>query len=87
MIVRKRRPISPVYLFVSHLLPSLVLLGLLIIGVVSQSFGQQTSVLGAQSNFSQVRTTTVNDRLDELSVIDSEVKSEAIEAERKKLTN
>lgn len=82
-----KKCVSPLFLTISHLLPSLVLLGLLIIGIMTQSIGRNTSVLGVQSNSSQVRTTTVNKRLDELSVFGSEVKSEAIEEERKKLSN
>jgi len=87
MRVLKRKYISPVWVSISHFLPSLVLLGLVIIGVLSLSFSSRTHVLGAQSEAIQIRTETVEDRIKELSGVQKRVKSEAVIKESQRLGN
>jgi len=69
---------SPVLLSLLHLLPSLLLIGMVVIGIVSLGFGEKKVVLGAQTNHPQVRTLTVENRIKELSGLGNKVKSEAI---------
>ena len=69
---------SPVLLSLLHLLPSLLLIGMVVIGIVSLGFGEKKVVLGAQTNQPQVRTLTVENRIKELSGLGNKVKSEAI---------
>ncbi|MFZ2202607.1 MAG: hypothetical protein WAV56_04425 [Microgenomates group bacterium] len=77
---RKIRNISPLYLSLLHLLPSLLLLVLIVIGFVSLSYSDKhQTVLGAQTALPQVKTETVEERLDELTEVEKTTKSEAVE--------
>jgi hypothetical protein len=69
---------SPVLLSLLHLLPSLLLIGLVVVGIASLEFGEKKVVLGAQTTQPQVRTLTVEDRIKELSGLGTKIKSEAI---------
>lgn len=69
---------SPVLLSLLHLLPSLLLIGMVVIGIVSLEFGEKKVVLGAQTTQPQIRTLTVEDRIKELSGLGAKIKSEAL---------
>jgi len=69
---------SPVVLSLLHLLPSLLLIGMVVVAIVSLEFGEKKVVLGAQTTQPQVRTLTVEDRIKELSGLGAKVKSETI---------
>lgn len=69
---------SPIVLSLLHLLPSLLLIGMVVIGIVSLEFGERKVVLGAQTMQPQVRTITVEGRIKELAGFANKIKSEAV---------
>lgn len=69
---------SPILISLLHLLPSLLLIGMVVIGIFSLDLGEKRVVLGTQTTQPQVRTMTVEDRIKELSGLEMKVKSEAI---------
>ena len=69
-----------------HLLPSLLLLILVVVGFVSLSYSDKhKAVLGVQMALPQVKTQTVEERLQELTELEKTTKSEAVEAAKEEL--
>ena len=84
--MKEKRNISPLHMSLLHLLPSLLLLLLIVIGFVSLSYSDKhKSILGAQADQPQVKTKTVEDRLRELNEVGETTKSEAVETAKKEL--
>lgn len=77
---------SPIVLSLLHLLPSLLLVGMVVIGIVSLELGEKRAVLGAQITLPQVRTLSVEDRIKELSGFGEKIKSEAVLRATEELT-
>lgn len=69
---------SPVLLSLLHLLPSLLLIGVVVIGIISLGLGEKKVVLGAQSTWPQIRTLTIEDRIKELTGLGNKINSEAL---------
>lgn len=85
--MREKKNISPLHLSLLHLLPSLLLLLLIVIGFVSLSYSDKhRSILGAQADQPQVKTETVEDRIKELTEIDKTTNSEAVDKAKAELT-
>jgi len=83
---QRARNISPLSLSLLHLLPSLLLLVLIVVGFVSLSYSdKQKTVLGVQTALPQVKTQTVEERLQELTELEKTTKSEAVESAKKEL--
>lgn len=83
---RPAKSISPLQLALLHLLPSLLLLILIVIGFISLSDSdKQRVVLGTQTDLPQVKTETVENRLKELNEIGKKVNSEAVESAKSEL--
>lgn len=83
---QKTRNISPLHLSLLHLLPSLLLLILIVVGFVSLSYSDKHQVvLGVQTALPSVKTQTVDERLNELNELEKTTKSEAVEAAKKEL--
>ncbi len=83
---QRRGNISPLQLSLLHLLPSLLLMVLIVIGFVSLSYSDKhKAVLGVQTALPQVKTQTVEERLQELTKLGKTTKSEAVEAAKKEL--
>lgn len=78
MSASKTKYTSPILLSLLHLLPSLLLIGMLVVAVVSLGLGERKVVLGAQSTWPQIRTLTIEDRIKELSGLGNKIKSEAV---------
>lgn len=77
---QKIRNISPLHLSLLHLLPSLLLLVLIVIGFVSLSYSDKhKAVLGVQTVLPQVKVETVEDRIRELTEVGKTTDSEALE--------
>ena len=77
---KKEKGISPLYLSLLHLLPSLLLLILILVGFLSLSYSDKhRAVLGLQAGEPQVRTETVEDRIRELTEVGKTTDSEALE--------
>lgn len=84
---RKTRNISPLHLSLLHLLPSLLLLILIIVGFVSLLYSDKhQAVLGVQTALPSVKTQTVEERLDELNEVERTTKSEAVKSAKKELS-
>ncbi|OGD71093.1 hypothetical protein A3A84_00770 [Candidatus Collierbacteria bacterium RIFCSPLOWO2_01_FULL_50_23] len=87
MRARQKKYTSPIYLSLLHFLPSLLLLGLVAIGIMSLKTGEQGAVLGSQTTLPQIKTETVEDRLGKLMEVARTVKSEAVEQAEMELRN
>ena len=86
MLASRKKYTSPLVLSLLHLLPTLLLLALVGVGLVSLSFSNEhKTVLGTQTTQPQVRTLTVEDRIRELKEIGKAVKSEAAERQEREL--
>lgn len=85
MRVAKKKYVSPILLSLLHFLPSLLLIGMVVIALIGLRFGERKAVLGAQSNTPQIRTMTVEDRIKELSGATKGLKSEAVMREKENL--
>lgn len=85
MRASKTKDTSPILFSLLHLLPSLLLLGMIIVAIISLGVGERSVVLGAQSSLLQIRTLTIEDRIKELSGVANRVKSEAIERAEREL--
>ncbi len=77
---------SPILISLLHLLPSLLLLSMVVIGLFSLSWDERKTILGSQTSLPQIKTETVEDRLRELSGLGEKVKSESIIRAEKELT-
>ena len=83
---QRARNISPLSLSLLHLLPSLLLLVLIVVGLVRLSYAdKQKTVLGVQTALPQEKTQTVEERLQELTELEKTTKSEAVEAAKEEL--
>ena len=83
---QKAGGISPLQMSLLHLLPSLLLLVLIVVGFVSLSYSdKQKTVLGVQTALPQVKPQTVEERLQELTELEKTTKSEAVEAAKEEL--
>ena len=84
---QRTRNISPLHLSLLHLLPSLLLLVLIVVGFVSLSYSDKhKSVLGVQTALPQVKTETVEDRIRKLTEVGKTTESEAVEKAKAELS-
>ncbi len=81
-----KKDTSPISLSLLHFLPSILLIGMIVVAVLSLGFGEKKTVLGVQTGMPQIRTLTIEDRIKELSGVASKVKSEAITRAQQELT-
>ncbi len=84
---QRTRNISPLHLSLLHLLPSLLLLVLIVVGFVSLSYSDKhKAVLGVQTALPQVKTETVEDRIRKLTEVGKTTESEAVEKAKAELS-
>ena len=84
---QRTRNISPLHLSLLHLLPSLLLLVLIVVGFVSLSYSDKDkAVLGVQTALPQVKTETVEDRIRKLTEVGKTTESEAVEKAKAELS-
>ncbi len=86
MLSAKKKYSSPILVSLLHLLPSLLLIGMVVVALISLRLGEPRTVLGVQTNMPQIRTMTIEDRIKELSGLGNTVKSEAVDRAQQDLT-
>lgn len=85
-LTKKSKYISPLSLFFLNLLPSLLLLILILVGLISVTGSSgQRDVLGEQAVLPQIKTETVEHRIQELMNAKGQMNSEAVNKELEKL--